>query len=87
MEAIMDIPQPKIVVFTTPTCSWCKRLKQYLKEKHFKFKEMDVSKNQRAAKELMKVSGQMGVPVTLINRKPVVGFDRAKINRLLGIKK
>ncbi len=77
--------QPKVIIFTTPTCSWCRRLKRYLIEKRIKFKEIDVTRDPAAAKDLVRRTGQMGVPVTLINNRPIVGFDKAKIDRLLGI--
>ncbi len=77
---------PNVIIFTTPTCSWCRALKQYLQQKKVRFKEIDVSKNQSAAKDIMRRTGQMGVPVTLINNRPIVGFNKAEINRLLNLK-
>lgn len=72
-----------VIVFTTPTCSWCRKVKSYLKEKQIRFKEIDVSKDQRAMRDMVKKSGQMGVPQLWINNRPVVGFDKAKIDRLI----
>lgn len=72
-----------VIVFTTPTCSWCKKVKTYLKEKQIRYKEVDVSRDQRAMKDMVRKSGQMGVPQLWINNRPVVGFDKAKIDRLL----
>lgn len=77
---------PRIVIFTSPTCSWCKRAMQFLRERRFRFKEIDVSKSPSSIAELQRVSGQTGVPVLLINNHPVVGFDVAKIKRLLNIR-
>ncbi len=78
------MPQPKkVVLFTTPTCSWCKKIKQYFIKNKIKFKEIDVTRDKRATKEMVRKSGQQGVPVTLINGHPVVGFDQRKIERLL----
>lgn len=76
----------KVLVFTTPTCSWCTRTKSYLRERHVPFREIDVSKNQSAARDLVRRTGQMGVPVIEIDGKPIVGFDKPKIDRLLGLK-
>ena len=76
----------RIVLFTTPTCSYCRAAKRYFIEKKIRFKEVDVSKDQRAAKDMVRRTGQMGVPVILINNRPIVGFDKPKINRMLGIK-
>jgi glutaredoxin-like YruB-family protein len=76
----------KVIVFSTPTCSWCRRLKSYLKEKDIRFTDVDVSRDPRAARDMVRKTGQQGVPQTWINNVPVVGFDQNKINKLLGIK-
>jgi glutaredoxin 3 len=78
--------QPTVVVFTTPTCSWCRVVKQHLKKHNVKFKEIDVSKDERAARDMVRRTGQQGVPVTLIQNRPIVGFNKQQINHLLGIK-
>ncbi len=78
--------QPKVIVFSTPTCSFCNQAKRYFKEKNIRFTDVDVSRDQSAARDIMRRTGQMGVPVILINNKPIVGFDRPKINQLLNIK-
>ncbi len=78
--------QPKVIMFTTPTCSFCNAAKRYLREKKIKFKEIDVSRDQRAARDMQRRAGTTGVPVILINNRPIVGFDKPKINRLLNIK-
>ncbi|MCF7796359.1 MAG: glutathione S-transferase N-terminal domain-containing protein [Lentisphaeria bacterium] len=81
----MQKSQPKVIVFTTPTCTHCNSAKRYLREKQVKFKEVDVSRNQKAAQDMVRKTGQQGVPQLWINNRPVVGFDRAKIERLLSI--
>lgn len=78
--------QKRVVIFTTSTCSWCRRAKQYLKENKVRFREVDVGRNPSAAKDLVRVSGQRGVPVLLINNRPIVGFDKQQIDRLLGLR-
>jgi len=78
--------QPKVIMFTTPTCSFCNSAKRYLREKKIKFKEVDVSRDQRAARDMQRRAGTTGVPVILINNRPIVGFDKPKINRMLNIK-
>ena len=77
--------QPTVVVFTTPTCSWCRVVKQHLKKHNIRFKEIDVSKDERAARDMVRRTGQQGVPVTLIQNRPIVGFNKGQINRMLGI--
>lgn len=78
--------QPKVIMFTTPTCSFCNSAKRYLREKNIKFKEVDVSRDFAAARDLQRRTGQTGVPVILINNRPIVGFDRPKINQMLNIR-
>lgn len=82
----MITSQPKVIIFTTPTCSFCRAAKQYFNEKRVRYTEVDVERDQRATQDMMRRTGQMGVPVILINNRPIVGFDRPKINQLLGIK-
>jgi glutaredoxin-like YruB-family protein len=77
--------QPKVIVFSTPTCSFCNAAKRYFREKKIKFTDVDVSRDQRAARDMQRRTGQTGVPVILINNRPIVGFDKPKINRMLGI--
>lgn len=79
--------KPKIILFSTPSCSWCKKIKGYLKSNGFSFKEIDVSKDSAALADMIRKTGQEGVPQTWINNHPVVGFDRAKLDRLLEIKR
>lgn len=78
--------QPKVLVFSTPTCSFCNQAKRYFREKNIRFTDVDVSRDQSAARDMMRRTGQMGVPVIIINNKPIIGFDRPKINQMLNIK-
>ena len=79
-------PQKRVTVYSTPTCSWCTTLKSYLKMHRIRYTDIDVSRDQRAADELVKRSGQMGVPQTDINGEIIVGFNKSRINELLDIK-
>lgn len=72
-----------IIVYSTPSCPWCVRTKQFLKENNIKFSDLDVSSNQQAAEEMIKKSGQMGVPVLDIEGQIIIGFDKEKIKTLL----
>jgi len=82
----MTTTQPKVIIFTTPTCSFCNTAKRYFREKRIKFKDIDVSRDRRAAMDMQRRTGSTGVPVILINNRPIVGFDKPKINRMLNIK-
>ena len=74
-----------VKVYSTPTCPYCIRVKQFLKESAVNFKDIDVSSDQDAAQEMIKRSGQMGVPVVDIDGELIVGFDKEKIKKVLGI--
>jgi len=73
-----------VKVYSTPTCPYCNALKDFLKENKIKFENIDVSKNQKAAREIVKKSGQTGVPVTIIDGKVIVGFDERALEREIG---
>jgi len=79
--------KPNIVVFSTPTCSWCRKIKGYLKANGFAYKDIDVSRDSRALADMQRKTGQQGVPQTWVNNQPVIGFDKAKLDRLLGLNK
>lgn len=74
---------PKITVYSTPSCPYCIRLKDYLKQRGAEFTGIDVSADQAALDKMVSISGQMGVPVIDVDGKIVVGFDKEKIERLL----
>jgi glutaredoxin-like YruB-family protein len=74
-----------VVVYTGPGCPACGVLKSYLRRNGVAFREVDISRDARAADRIARRSGQMAVPQTDINGRLVVGFDRAALDRLLGI--
>lgn len=76
---------PNVKVYSTSTCPWCIKLKQFLKDKNIEFEDIDVSQSQEKAQELVEKSGQMGVPVIEIDGKIIVGFNQAEISSKLGI--
>jgi len=78
-------PMAKIIIYSTPTCHYCHLAKDYLNSKNIVFEEVNVAGNIEKQKELIAKSGQFGVPVIDIDGKIVIGFDRPKINQLLGI--
>lgn len=75
----------EVKVYSTPTCPYCIRLKEYLKQKNIGFQNIDVSGDKASLEEMVKLTGQMGVPVTSIDGNVVVGFDKAKIDVALNI--
>jgi glutaredoxin-like YruB-family protein len=70
----------KVKVYSTPTCPWCQKVKEYLSEKKIEFDNIDVSKDEKARNDMIEKSGQMGVPVVDIKGKIIVGFDKDAID-------
>jgi len=73
-----------IKIYSTPTCPYCKLAKQYFSSKGISYEDFDVSANQKAMEEMVKLSGQMGVPTIVINGQIIVGFDKTRVEELLG---
>jgi len=73
----------KVVIYSTPTCPYCKRAKDYLSRKGIPFVDRNVAVDRDAAKEMIQKSGQMGVPVITIDNEIMVGFNQALLDKLL----
>jgi len=73
----------KVTVYSTPTCPYCKRAKDYLTQKGIPFTDYNVAEDREKAKEMIHKSKQMGVPVIVVNNDIVVGFNQAKLDSLL----
>jgi len=72
-----------ITVYSTPTCPWCIKVKEWLKEKKIEFDDIDVSENEDAKNVMVEKSGQMGVPVIDANGTIIVGFDVDKLEKAI----
>ena len=82
--------QPKITIYSTATCGFCKMLKGYLTDKNVDFTVKAADEDQSIAKELYEKSGQLGVPFTVVETEDgkeegILGFDRAKIDSVLSL--
>jgi glutaredoxin 3 len=76
----------KVLLFSTSTCSWCRRAKRYFKERRVPFKEINIERDQTAARDIVRKTGQTGVPVIKIGGRWIVGFDRERIEKELARK-
>ncbi|HIG98576.1 TPA: glutaredoxin family protein [Candidatus Woesearchaeota archaeon] len=76
---------PKVTVYSTPTCPWCYKAKEFFKENNVPFEEVNVVADREAAQRMVEKSGQMGVPVIEIDDKVIVGFDKNAIKKALKI--
>jgi len=82
----VEVVNNMVKLFVTPGCPYCFTLKEFLKEHNIKFKEIDVSQDEKAKDELIKKTGKMEVPMVEIEGEIMVGFDKEKICKLLNIK-
>ncbi len=73
----------KIIIYSTPACPYCKRAKEYLSQKGISFVDRDVAQDKDAAKEMIEKSGQMSVPVIIVDNEIIVGFNQALLDKLL----
>jgi len=80
------MPKAKVIVYSTPTCPYCHAAKEFLKENKIEYQDIDVSKDQAKAQEMIEKSGQMGVPVLDINGTIIVGYDKEAIKKALKLK-
>ncbi len=74
-----------VKIYTTSTCPYCIRARQFLKDNNITYEDVDVSVNQQAGEEMIQKSGQIGVPVLDIDGKIIVGFDKERIKEALGL--
>lgn len=75
-----------IIIYSTPTCVYCKSLKEYLTQNNFPYKEIDVSVDEKELEKMVAISGQMGVPVVELDDNVVIGFDKERIDEILNLK-
>ena len=73
----------KVIVYSTPSCPYCTMVKDFLKEKNIDFEDIDVAADYDKAEEMVRKSGQMGVPVIDIDGEIIVGFNKPKIEEAL----
>ena len=74
----------QVIVYTQPNCYYCKKLKEFLGQKGISYSEKDVAQDLQAYEELA-ATGHMSTPLTKIDGEIVVGFDRKKLETLLGL--
>ncbi len=74
---------PKVTVYSTPTCPWCKKAKEWLTANKVKFTDVDVSSDEAAAEKMINATGQTGVPQIEIDGEWIVGFDQEALSKKL----
>lgn len=75
--------EKNVKVYSTPSCPWCRKAKEYLVEKGVQFTDFNVSEDRSKLQEMVELTGQRGVPVIIIDNEQIVGFDQQKIDQAL----
>jgi glutaredoxin-like YruB-family protein len=76
----------QVTIYSTPTCPYCKQAKEFMREHNVAFKDVDVASDSKAAQEMIEKTGQMGVPVIEVGSELIVGFDKKRLAKALGVK-
>ena len=76
---------PSVLMYTTPTCVYCREAKEFFKEHNVEYEEKDVVQDEQARNDMIQKSGQMGVPVIDVNGEIIIGYNKKKLVELLGI--
>lgn len=74
-----------VTIYSTPTCHFCHKAKDFFNENNVKYEDFNVMEDLEKRKEMVEMTGQMGVPVIRVGDDVVIGFDEAKLRELLSI--
>ena len=77
----MILTDKNVKIYSTPTCPWCRKAKEYLVEKGIQFTDFNVAEDRGKLQEMVQLTGQRGVPVIVIDNDIIVGFNQAKIDQ------
>jgi len=72
----------EVTIYTTPTCPWCHKAKAWLRDKKIRYREIDVTSDRKGLDEMVKISGQTGVPVIVVGEEVIVGFNQNRLNEI-----
>jgi glutaredoxin 3 len=72
----------EVTIYTTPTCPWCHRTKAWLRDKKIRYKEVDVTTDKSGLEEMVRISGQTGVPVIVVGGEVIVGFNQKRLHEI-----
>lgn len=72
----------EVTIYTTPTCPWCHKAKAWLRDRKIRYREVDVTSDRNGLDEMVKRSGQTGVPVIVVGDEVIVGFNQNRLNEI-----
>lgn len=78
--------EKQVKVFSTPTCPWCKRAKEFLDSNGIKYKDLNVADDKAAREEMMNNTHQMAVPTIMIDSEFIIGYNEKALKEKLGLK-
>ena len=78
--------QPTVTIYSTPSCHFCHQAKDYFTANKIAFTDYDVAADLAKRKEMVDITKQMGVPVIIIGDSVIIGYNKPKIDELLGLK-
>ncbi len=81
----MLIIMKPVSIYTTDTCSYCKLAKDFFQKNNVEFQEFNVGSDLQKRQEMIEKSGQMGVPVITVGDDVIVGFNKSRLEELLGV--
>ncbi len=84
-KTINQYSKMNVIIYSTPSCVYCKMAKAYFDQSGVKYEDKNVAVDEKAREEMIKKSGQLGVPVIDVGGNIVVGFDKSELSRLLGV--
>ena len=74
-----------VIIYSTPTCVYCKMAKDFFKKNNIEYQEHDVAADMKAREEMVQKSNQLGVPVIDVDGKILIGFDESELKQALGL--
>jgi glutaredoxin-like YruB-family protein len=84
-DAVQGGSEPRVKIYTTETCGYCKMAKEFFQKNNVEYAEYDVGRDLPRRQEMIEKSGQMGVPVIMVGTDMVVGFNKPRLSELLGV--
>lgn len=82
---VIQMVAKKVKVYSTSTCPWCVKTKEFLKAHNVKYEEVNVGEDEKARNEMFEKSGQFGVPVTDVDSTIIVGYDKEALKKALNL--
>jgi len=74
-----------VTIYSTPTCTYCRAAKEFFTENNVVYTEHNVATDMERRNEMIEKSGQMGVPVIFVDNDMVIGYNKSKLEQLLGL--